>query len=316
MTATSITEAKFWSLLAKGRKRGATSACDCCVARYLKKLSDEEVFAFGLMLYEKVCDLNTWRIWGAGEVIMPSMSDDSFHYFRTWIVGCGKEAYELAMREPDALGPFVDDAEGNIDNEALEYSALKVLKERGIEDDFRDRASRDADDAPDGEPFNLETLSTTYPRLAAQSRNRPGGAPSEAEITPGVQSLAFRYTAAWCSQIPAAVAKLYAPEGSLCINGGVPSIGREAIAATVQSFMTAFPNLHLAMGQLIRMSDRVEYHWRLTGNNTGPGGTGAAVNITGYESWLLDQDGHILDSQGHFDAEDYHRQLTAKPSTH
>jgi len=40
---------------------------------------------------------------------------------------------------------------------------------------------------------------------------------------------ARRYTEAWCSQDPASVAEHYAPEGSLTINGGPPSVGRAAI---------------------------------------------------------------------------------------
>ena len=37
-----------------------------------------------------------------------------------------------------------------------------------------------------------------------------------------VLDFAQRYTAAWCSQDPASVAALYAPDGSLTINGGTP----------------------------------------------------------------------------------------------
>ena len=40
--------------------------------------------------------------------------------------------------------------------------------------------------------------------------------------------VARRYTEAWCSQDPPSVAEHYAPEGSLTINGGTPSIGRAA----------------------------------------------------------------------------------------
>jgi hypothetical protein len=165
-----MTESTFWDLLAKSRRRGATSACNCCLKRYLKKLSDKEVSDFGLMLYEKVCELNTWQLWGAGEVIMGDMSGDSFHYFRTWIVGVGKRAFETAKRAPDALGSFVDMNEDpiNVDNEVLEYVALEILKERGVGSDPRERCSSDADAEPVGVPFKLETLSVEYPKLAAQ----------------------------------------------------------------------------------------------------------------------------------------------------
>ena len=55
--------------------------------------------------------------------------------------------------------------------------------------------------------------------------------------------------------------------------------------------------------------DRITYHWTLTGTNTGPGGTGNAVRISGYEAWLLSSDGLIADSQGNYDEAEYARQL-------
>jgi hypothetical protein len=130
----------------------------------------------------------------------------------------------------------------------------------------------------------------------------------------GIQIAAIRYTQAWCSQKPTAVAAHFAPEGSLIINNGIPSIGREAIAETVQSFMTAFPDLRVIMDRLVPVGEKVEYHWTLTGTNTGPGGTGRRVRISGYESWLMDADCLILASQGHFDADDHKRQLAADDS--
>ena len=51
------------------------------------------------------------------------------------------------------------------------------------------------------------------------------------------------------------------------------------------------------------------FHWTLTGTNTGPGGTGKHVRISGYELWQLDEDGLISDSKGHFDAAEYERQV-------
>lgn len=40
----------------------------------------------------------------------------------------------------------------------------------------------------------------------------------------------------------------------------------------------------------------VEYHWTLEGTNTGPGGTGHKVRISGYEEWKFGPDGLIEDS--------------------
>ncbi|MCA1573943.1 MAG: hydantoinase/carbamoylase family amidase, partial [Acidobacteria bacterium] len=57
--------------------------------------------------------------------------------------------------------------------------------------------------------------------------------------------------------------------------------------------------------------DRAIYHWTLTGTNTGPGGTGRAVRIRGYEVWQIGAESLIARSRGNFDAEDYRRQLEA-----
>jgi uncharacterized protein (TIGR02246 family) len=123
------------------------------------------------------------------------------------------------------------------------------------------------------------------------------------------QELATRYTAAWCSQDPARVAAFFVPDGSLKINDGAPSIGRDAITAAARGFMVAFPDLVVRMDSLSVDGRQAVYRWTLTGTNTAPGGTGQAVRISGYEEWTLSGDGLIERSLGHFDSASYDRQL-------
>lgn len=120
-----------------------------------------------------------------------------------------------------------------------------------------------------------------------------------------------RYTEAWCSQDAARVAAFFAEDGSLTVNGGAPAAGRAAIAASAQGFMTAFPDLVVSMDSIDVEGDHVLYRWTLTGTNTGPGGTGKAVRISGYEAWTIGADGLIATSLGHFDEVEYQRQLKA-----
>jgi len=120
---------------------------------------------------------------------------------------------------------------------------------------------------------------------------------------------ARRYTAAWCSQEPASVAAHYAPEGSLTINDGAPSVGRAAITEAARSFMTAFPDMQVLMDDLILEDPRIEYHWTLVGTNTGPGGTGNRVRISGFEEWTISEDVEIAASLGHYDQAEYNRQV-------
>ena len=123
-----------------------------------------------------------------------------------------------------------------------------------------------------------------------------------------LREFAARYTAAWCSGNPAAVAEFYCPDGSLRVNDDPPAIGRNAITSVAESFMAAFPDLRVVMDDL-KPGDEPEYQWTLTGANTGPGGTGRHVRISGFERWRIGDDGLIASSQGHFDAGDYRRQL-------
>lgn len=124
-----------------------------------------------------------------------------------------------------------------------------------------------------------------------------------------VTAMATSYTAAWCSQDPASVAAHYAADGSLTINDGTPAVGRAAITESARAFMTSLPDMVVAMDSLRVEGRSARYHWTLTGTNTGPGGTGKAVKVSGHEEWTLDADHLIARSLGHFDAEAYARQI-------
>lgn len=125
-----------------------------------------------------------------------------------------------------------------------------------------------------------------------------------------LREFATRYTAAWGRQNAASVASFFAENGSLKINAGVPAVGRPAITEAAQGFMTGFPDMVVTMDSLSLAGGRVTYHWTLNGTNTGPGGTGNAVRISGYEEWTIGTDGLIARSLGHFDEAEYQRQLT------
>jgi ornithine cyclodeaminase/alanine dehydrogenase-like protein (mu-crystallin family) len=124
-----------------------------------------------------------------------------------------------------------------------------------------------------------------------------------------LKDFAERYTIAWCSHDPAHVAAFFSPDGSLRINAGDPAVGRGAVTEAARAFMTAFPDLEVRLEGLRPQGESVLYHWLLTGSNTGPGGRGHRVRIRGFEEWRFGADGLIAESQGHFDAADYQRQL-------
>ena len=79
-------------------------------------------------------------------------------------------------------------------------------------------------------------------------------------------------------------------------------MGRVAIIEAAQGFMTAFPDLMVYMDDLLEDRGKVIYKWTLEGTNTGPGGTGNRVRISGFEEWRIDDDGLVAASLGNYRA--------------
>ena len=127
-----------------------------------------------------------------------------------------------------------------------------------------------------------------------------------------ITTFAKRYAEAWCSQNPENVAAFYAENGSLNVNNGPAAVGRAAIAKEAQAFMTTFSDMVVTMDKVVHDEEGTKFHWTLTGTNTGPGGTGKRVRISGYKLWKIDKGGLIAESKGHFDSAEYERQLKGK----
>lgn len=105
---------------------------------------------------------------------------------------------------------------------------------------------------------------------------------------------------------------VFSENGSLKVNAESAAVGRAAITAVAQGFMTAFPDLVIQMDKLSTQGTEVTYHWTLIGTNTGPGGTGNSVRVSGFEQWRFGPDGLIAESKGQFDAAEYRRQLNRR----
>jgi hypothetical protein len=133
-----------------------------------------------------------------------------------------------------------------------------------------------------------------------------------APVADGLRDFAQRYTDAWCAGDPGQVARFFAPDGSLKVNDAAPAVGRPTIGTVVQGFMTAFPDLRVVMHDLVEEGSYTIYPWTLTGTNTGPGGTGRPVRISGFEKWVLSPAGLIAESVGQYDAADYQRQIDGR----
>lgn len=120
-----------------------------------------------------------------------------------------------------------------------------------------------------------------------------------------IREFARSYTRAWCSHDPTRVAAHFVTGGTIAINGGDAT----EVTEVARSFIDAFPDIQVLMDDVVFNDETVEYHWTFTGTNTGPGGTGRAVRITGFEEWTFGDDGLVAVSRGNYDQDEYDRQL-------
>lgn len=123
------------------------------------------------------------------------------------------------------------------------------------------------------------------------------------------QDFGKKYAAAWSGQDAQAHAKFFSPNGSQIVNNGTPAFGHDAIAKVAQDYMDAFPDMLVICDSLPATAKGVAFHWTLTGTNTGPGGKGKKVHISGVEMLQFDSNGLIIESNGSFDEKEYNRQL-------
>lgn len=126
-----------------------------------------------------------------------------------------------------------------------------------------------------------------------------------------LDSFGEQYARAWSSQRPDAVATMFADDGWIAINEDPPARGREAVEDVARGFMKGFPDLDVRCVRMALENGELRWHWTMRGTNTGPGGTGKPILISGYEALVLDDNGRIVSAHGHFDQDDWDRQLGA-----
>lgn len=125
--------------------------------------------------------------------------------------------------------------------------------------------------------------------------------------------LALKCSRAWSTGDPEGMASCYeAITGQQSINDGPPAIGREKLAEVAAAYMEAFPDLQVSLDQLLVAGNAAFFVWTLTGTNTGPGGTGNPVRVSGIEVWEMGESGLIAQSRGYYDAVEYERQLAGE----
>ncbi|WP_129309530.1 DUF4240 domain-containing protein [Streptomyces sp. L2] len=164
-------ETEFWELIDSTREAAEgdpEEQADVLVSRLLE-LEPELVLDFARHFEARYNRAYRWDLWGAAWVLLDGASDDAFDYFRCWLIGQGREVFEGALHEPDALADLLDDFDEEIDGdgEELGYAADEAY-EQLTGSVATDLGIAPAPAEPQGTPVDFEkesVLADLYPKL-------------------------------------------------------------------------------------------------------------------------------------------------------
>lgn len=100
----SMSEDTFWRLIDQARA-GSSQVRDQARALHalLEPLPPESLQAFDSYAWGYFSALDRKELWAAADTIMGGCSDDSFDYFREWLILQGKRVVLGAVHDPDSL---------------------------------------------------------------------------------------------------------------------------------------------------------------------------------------------------------------------
>ncbi|OLR93245.1 DUF4240 domain-containing protein [Actinokineospora bangkokensis] len=166
-------ENTFWSLVDRARQSDPDEVGEALEV-VLRDVGTADLVSFEQTYHRVAARAYTWEVWGAAYVAMGGCSDDSFDYFRAWLVGRGEDAFHRVVADPDSLADLVagsgdaGDPEDWMEDEALLGAADTVHEDRTGDHITFTEPLPDPDLGEEWDFDDEPEMRRRYPRLAAQ----------------------------------------------------------------------------------------------------------------------------------------------------
>lgn len=127
--STLITEDRFWDIIERSEKGDK-------LVDILSELTVDEIFGYRFWWEHFVRISYTEELWAVAYIVMNGCSDDSFDYFRFWLIARGRTVFLDAMKNPDSLCDefdFIMNPEERYlpEKELYDYAIYEALKRQG-----------------------------------------------------------------------------------------------------------------------------------------------------------------------------------------
>jgi len=120
----------FWDIIDQSRGSTKKISHDRQIknlTKVLSSLSGDEILQFNNRFHLLLKQCYTWDLWGAAFIINGGCSDDTFDYFRSWLIGQGKQAFYDAVADPETLKDILN-RKRNMRGKGWSMPHLKLMK--------------------------------------------------------------------------------------------------------------------------------------------------------------------------------------------
>lgn len=157
-------QSKFWSIIehTKQVSQGEQDRQIDALKKELYLLPENELIEFTYIYYEQKDGAYHWDLCAAVKIINGFCSDDTFDYFRDWLIAQGQEAYVGALEDPETLMGIA--IPYNTEFEAFRYVMSDVYREK-YDKDILSYEEKTLHTEMMGEPWEKGTLNEKYPKL-------------------------------------------------------------------------------------------------------------------------------------------------------
>jgi len=174
-------ENKFWQIIDDSRE--ISKEDDNLFIKNIKNelltLAESDIIDFEYILRQKIIEADHYKIQATQKIILGYLSDDSFLYFRCWLIGQNKKIYNQTLKNPDILADYYEkdyfsNEKGKLEElsyvstylfeektgrEEDESFPISICVEKGLDYDFF------AGETRKGDKWNKDDLPELYPKL-------------------------------------------------------------------------------------------------------------------------------------------------------
>ena len=123
-----MTRENFWKYIAEAHKKEKDN--NGRMNYLVEKLSNksyEEIFSFGIIVDEIMLESYNQKLWCASYLLNGDTREESFDFFRLWLISQGEKIYNDVMKNPDNLIKYVEEPDEDFISDLYAASILAVI---------------------------------------------------------------------------------------------------------------------------------------------------------------------------------------------